>query len=81
MNLKRSSSFGGLTSLSMDTLPTYITDAARKRSMAVRRSLELKDLKEQENAKWMKQHRIKSQPMSRAVAMRAQAMDPHKEAS
>ncbi|XP_016129878.1 protein FAM161B-like [Sinocyclocheilus grahami] len=77
-NLKRSSSFGGLTSLSMDTLPTYITDAARKRSMAVRRSLELKDLKEQENAKWMKQHRIKSQAMSRAVAMRAKAMDPHK---
>uniref|UniRef100_A0A672N7U2 FAM161 centrosomal protein B n=1 Tax=Sinocyclocheilus grahami TaxID=75366 RepID=A0A672N7U2_SINGR len=78
MNLKRSSSFGGLTSLSMDTLPTYITDAARKRSMAVRRSLELNDLKEQENAKWMKQHRINSQSMSRAVAMRAQAMDPHK---
>lgn len=77
-NLKRSSSFGGLTSLSMDTLPTYITDAARKRSMAVRRSLELKDLKEQENAKWMKQHRIRSQAMSRAVAMRAKAMDPHK---
>ncbi|KAF4102470.1 protein FAM161B [Onychostoma macrolepis] len=77
-NLKRSSSFGGLTSLSMDTLPTYITDAARKRSMAVRRSLELKDLKEQENAKWMKQHKIKSQAMSRAVAMRAKAMDPHK---
>ncbi|XP_043119072.1 protein FAM161B isoform X2 [Puntigrus tetrazona] len=77
-NLKRSSSFGGLTSLSMDTLPTYITDAARKRSMAVRRSLELKDLKEQENARWMKQHRSKSQAMSRAVAMRAKAMDPHK---
>ncbi|CAM4643520.1 unnamed protein product [Leuciscus chuanchicus] len=77
-SLKRSSSFGGLTSLSMDTLPTYITDAARKRSMAVRRSLELKDLKEQENAEWMKQHRIRSQAMSRAVAMRAKAMDPHK---
>ncbi|RXN11330.1 protein FAM161B-like isoform X1 [Labeo rohita] len=77
-DLKRSSSFGGLTSLSMDTLPTYITDAARKRSMAVRRSLELKDLEQQENAKWMKQHRIKSQAMSRAVAMRAKAMDPHK---
>ncbi|KAL0170535.1 hypothetical protein M9458_035131, partial [Cirrhinus mrigala] len=42
------------------------------------RSLELKDLEEQENAKWMKQHRIKSQAMSRAVAMRAKAMDPHK---
>ncbi|XP_077094586.1 protein FAM161B isoform X2 [Siphateles boraxobius] len=77
-SLKRSSSFGGLTSLSMDTLPTYITDAARKRSTAVRRSLELKDLKEQENAEWMKQHRIKSQAMSGALAMRAKAMDPHK---
>lgn len=78
INLKRSSSFGGLTSLSMDTLPTYITDAARKRSMTIRRSLELKDLKEQENAEWMRQHRIKSQAMSKAVAMRAKAMDPHK---
>lgn len=78
VTIKRSSSFGGLTSLSMDTLPTYITDAARKRSMAVRRSLELKDLKEQENADWMKQHRIRSQAMSKAVAMRAKAMDPHK---
>ncbi|XP_051578310.1 LOW QUALITY PROTEIN: protein FAM161B [Myxocyprinus asiaticus] len=77
-SLKRSSSFGGLTSLSLDTLPTYITDAARKRSMAVRRSLELKDLKEQENTEWMRQHIIKSQAMSRAVAMRAKAMDPHK---
>ncbi|XP_056623154.1 protein FAM161B isoform X2 [Triplophysa dalaica] len=78
MNLKRSSSFGGLTSLSMDTLPTYITDAARRRSMAIRRSLELKDLKEQANAEWMRQHRIKSQAISKAVAMRAKAMDPHK---
>ncbi|KAI7804763.1 protein FAM161B isoform X2 [Triplophysa rosa] len=78
MNLKRSSSFGGLTSLSMDTLPTYITDAARRRSMAIRRSLELKDLKEQDNAEWMRQHRIKSQATSKAVAMRAKAMDPHK---
>jgi len=46
--------------------------------LSYRRSLELKDLKEQENAEWMKQHRIKSQAMSRAVAMRAKAMDPHK---
>lgn len=47
-------------------------------NLSYRRSLELKDLKEQENAKWMKQHRIRSQAMSRAVAMRAKAMDPHK---
>ncbi|KAL7862025.1 hypothetical protein SRHO_G00134660 [Serrasalmus rhombeus] len=77
-SLKRSNSFGGLTSLSMDTLPTYITDAARKRSMAIRKSLELRDSKEQENAEWMKQHQMNSQAMSRAVAARAKAMDPHK---
>nr|XP_055028427.1 protein FAM161B [Misgurnus anguillicaudatus] len=78
MNLKRSCSYGGLTSLSMDTLPIYTTDAARKRSMAIRRSLELSNLKEQEHAEWMKQHSIRSQAMSKAVAMRAKAMDPHK---
>ncbi|XP_072546519.1 protein FAM161B isoform X2 [Salminus brasiliensis] len=77
-SMKRSSSFGGLTSLSMDTLPTYITDAARKRSLAIRKSLELRDSKEQENAEWMKQHHINSQALSRALAARAKAMDPHK---
>lgn len=46
--------------------------------MLYRRSLELKDLKEQENAEWMRRHRIKSQAISKAVAMRAKAMDPHK---
>ncbi|XP_045572150.1 protein FAM161B [Salmo salar] len=41
--LKRSNSFGGLTSLSTDMLPTYITDAARKRCMAIRRSVEQRE--------------------------------------
>ena len=36
VRLKRSNSLGGVTSLSADTLPTYITDAARKRCMAIR---------------------------------------------
>ncbi|KAB5562318.1 hypothetical protein PHYPO_G00016500 [Pangasianodon hypophthalmus] len=76
--LKRSNSFSGLTSLSRDTLPTYITDAARKRSMAIRKSLELRDSKEQQNAEWMRQHRMKSQAMSRGVVARAKAMDPHR---
>ncbi|XP_066526296.1 protein FAM161B isoform X2 [Hoplias malabaricus] len=77
-SLKRNNFCGGLRSLSMDTLPTYITDAARKRSMAIRKSMELKDSKEQENAEWMKRHRMNAQAISRAVAARAKAMDPHK---
>ncbi|XP_062863654.1 protein FAM161B [Trichomycterus rosablanca] len=77
-SLKRSNSFGGLTSLSRDTLPTYITDAARKRSIAIRKSMELRDNKEQESTEWMKQHRLNSQAISRGVAARSKAMDPHK---
>uniref|UniRef100_A0A4W4GCB6 FAM161 centrosomal protein B n=1 Tax=Electrophorus electricus TaxID=8005 RepID=A0A4W4GCB6_ELEEL len=76
--LKKSHSFCGLTSLSMDTLPTYITDAARSRSMAIRKSLELRDSKEQENAQWMKRHRMNAEAISRAVLARSKAMDPHK---
>ncbi|XP_030643253.1 protein FAM161B [Chanos chanos] len=77
-NLKRSTSFAGLTSLSMDTLPTYITDAARKRRVAIRRSLEQREDKERESAEWMRRHRMNSEAMRRAVTVRAKAMDPHR---
>ncbi|MBN3273761.1 F161B protein, partial [Polyodon spathula] len=77
-HLKRSQSFNGILSLSTDTLPTYITDAARKRQAAIRSSLEQKDNKEQESAKWMKQHRLKSEAMNKAVTTRAKAMDTHR---
>ncbi|MGH0183777.1 UNVERIFIED_CONTAM: hypothetical protein FKN15_013198 [Acipenser sinensis] len=76
--LKRSQSFNGILSLSTDTLPTYITDAARKRQAAIRSSLEQKDNKEQESAKWMKQYRLKSEAMNKAVTTRAKAMDTHR---
>ncbi|XP_033857168.3 protein FAM161B-like isoform X1 [Acipenser ruthenus] len=76
--LKRSKSFNGILSLSTDTLPTYITDAARKRQAAIRSSLEQKDNKEQESAKWMKQYRLKSEAMNKAVTTRAKAMDTHR---
>ncbi|XP_058254314.1 protein FAM161B isoform X2 [Hemibagrus wyckioides] len=76
--LKRSNSFSGLTSLSRDFLPTYINDAARKRSMAIRKSQELRESKDQQNADWMKQYRMNSQAMSRGVVARAKAMDPHR---
>ncbi|XP_041710224.1 protein FAM161B [Coregonus clupeaformis] len=75
--LKRSNSFGGLTSLSTDTLPTYITDAARKRCMAIRKYVEQKESKEKESAEWMRRHRMRSQAMKKTVAVRAKVMDPH----
>ncbi|KAL4613149.1 protein FAM161B isoform X2 [Arapaima gigas] len=76
--MKRSHSFGDITSLSANTLPTYITDAARRRSSAIRRSLEEKEHKEQENVEWIKQHTMKSQAIRKTVTTRARAMDPHK---
>ncbi|KAM4625886.1 protein FAM161B [Polymixia lowei] len=76
-HLKRSSSFGGLTSLSTDTLPLYITDAARKRGMAIRKSVELKDSKSQESADWMTRYHVRSQAMKKTVTIRAKVMDPH----
>ncbi|XP_036397397.1 protein FAM161B [Megalops cyprinoides] len=77
-DLKRSHSFSGITSLSTDTLPTYITDAARKRGSAIRRSMEEKMRKESENAHWMEQHKVRSQAMKSMVTSRARAVDPHK---
>ncbi|KAJ8288819.1 hypothetical protein COCON_G00014780 [Conger conger] len=76
--LKRSHSFSGITSLSTDTLPTYITDDARKRCSAIRRSMEEKVNKEHENAQWMQVHKIKAQSMKNTVTSRAKAMDPHR---
>ncbi|XP_060735324.1 protein FAM161B [Tachysurus vachellii] len=74
--LKRSNSFSGLTSLSRDFLPTYMNDAARKRSIAIRKSQERKEINEQNE--WMKQYRMNSQSMSRGIVARAKVMDPHK---
>ncbi|XP_064184784.1 protein FAM161B isoform X1 [Anguilla rostrata] len=76
--LKRSHSFSGITSLSADILPTYITDDARKRCSAIRRSMEEKVSKENESAQWMQVHKIKSQSMKNTVTSRAKAMDPHR---
>ncbi|XP_027028272.2 protein FAM161B isoform X2 [Tachysurus fulvidraco] len=74
--LKRSNSFSGLTSLSRDFLPTYMNDAARKRSMAIRKSQERREINEQNE--WMKQYRMNSDSMSRGIVARAKVMDPHK---
>nr|XP_005986623.2 PREDICTED: protein FAM161B isoform X1 [Latimeria chalumnae] len=76
--LRRSCSFSGVSALSSDTLPTYITDAERRRQSAIRNSLEKKLNKEKEQARWMEQHRMNSQTMKKNVMRRAKAMDTHK---
>ncbi|KAJ7990706.1 hypothetical protein DPEC_G00289700 [Dallia pectoralis] len=75
--LKRSNSFGGLTSLSTDTLPTYITDAARKRYMAIRMSLLQREKKEQESVEFMRKLTMKSEAMKKTVSVHAKVTDPH----
>ncbi|XP_062325955.1 protein FAM161B [Osmerus eperlanus] len=77
VRLKRSHSFGGVTSLSTDTLPTYITDAARQRCLAIRKSMEQIDSQKQESAEWMRRHEMRSQALKKTVSMRAKVMDPH----
>ncbi|KAF1374913.1 hypothetical protein PFLUV_G00233980 [Perca fluviatilis] len=76
-NLSRSKSLGALTSLSADTLPTYITDAARKRCMAIRKSMEMRDSKNQESVDWLRKYQMRSQAMKKTVTLHAKLLDPH----
>ncbi|AWP16560.1 putative protein FAM161B [Scophthalmus maximus] len=77
LSLSRSKSLGALTSLSPDTLPTYITDAVRKRGMAIRKSLEMRDSKNHEHAEWLRKYQTRSQAMKKTVALHAKFLDPH----
>ncbi|KAM9708949.1 protein FAM161B isoform 1-T2 [Menidia menidia] len=74
--LVRSKSLGALT-LSADTLPTYITDAVRKRSMAIRDSMEIRERKIQESADWLKNYQMRSQSIKKGVLLHAKFLDPH----
>ncbi|KAM9341276.1 protein FAM161B [Symphorus nematophorus] len=76
-NLRESKSLGALTSLSTDTLPTFITDAVRKRCMTIRKSMEMRDSKNQESADWLKKYQIRSEAMKKTVALHAKMLDPH----
>ncbi|XP_030299448.1 protein FAM161B isoform X2 [Sparus aurata] len=76
-NLSRSKSLGTLTSLSKDTLPTFITDDVRKRGMAIRKSMEMRDSKNQEGADWLRMYQMKSQAMKKTVTLHAKLLDPH----
>ncbi|KAM6912265.1 protein FAM161B [Xenentodon cancila] len=76
-NLSRSKSLGALTRLSSDTLPTYITDAVRKRCVAIKKSMELRDSKNQESVEWLRNYQMRGQAMKKTVAMHAKLLDPH----
>ncbi|KAK7904708.1 hypothetical protein WMY93_017315 [Mugilogobius chulae] len=76
--LSRSKSLGVLTSLSTDTLPVYITDAARKRSEAIRKSMEVRESKSQESAEWLRKYQMRSEAMQRTVTLHAKLLDPHR---
>uniref|UniRef100_UPI00398EEBE1 protein FAM161B isoform X2 n=1 Tax=Pristiophorus japonicus TaxID=55135 RepID=UPI00398EEBE1 len=76
-HLTGSNYFSGIHSLSSDTLPTYTTDAARKRQSAVRKSLEERDKQKLEKAQWMEKYKMNTQDMSKTLLVRAKAMDPH----
>ncbi|KAM4542016.1 protein FAM161B isoform 2-T3 [Odontesthes bonariensis] len=76
-NLIRSKSLGALTLMSADTLPTYITDAVRKRCMAIRNSMETRESKTQESVDWLRNYQRKSQAIKKAVVLHAKLLDPH----
>lgn len=76
--MRRSHSLTGLSSLSSNTLPVYITDCTKRREFAIRCSLQEKESKEIERAAWMDSHRKKSQALNKSVTRRAKVLDPHK---
>ncbi|KAM8915439.1 protein FAM161B [Spinachia spinachia] len=75
--LSRSKSLGALTSLSANTLPTYITDATRQRGAAIRKSMEMMDSKNQVGADWLRRYQMRSQAMKKTVTLHARLLDPH----
>ncbi|XP_044291733.1 protein FAM161B isoform X2 [Varanus komodoensis] len=76
--MQRSRSLIGISSLSSNTLPIYITDAVRKRESAIKLLQEGKKDKENEGVHWAELQRKKCQAMQKSVNCRAKAMDPHK---
>ncbi|XP_055449150.1 protein FAM161B [Psammomys obesus] len=75
--LPPSRSLNGITSFSANTLPVHISDVTRKRQSTVRMSLEKRD-KQDKSIQWLEMHKKNCQAMSKLVALRAKAMDPHK---
>ncbi|KAM3918751.1 protein FAM161B [Leptodactylus fuscus] len=73
---QRSSAY--MSSLSPNTLPVYITDSTKRREVAIRSSLQDKDIQDIEREKWLREHRQKSLRMQHSLSRRAKSLDPHK---
>lgn len=67
-----------LSSLSLNTLPIYITDSTKRREVAIRSSLQDRDNRNLERDKWLSEQRRRSQTMQSSLSRRARALDPHK---
>eukprot|EP00079_Xenopus_tropicalis_P012060 XP_002938640.1 PREDICTED: protein FAM161B [Xenopus tropicalis] len=73
----RSISNMDLSSLSLNTLPVYITDSTNRRKLAIRSSLEEKHHQNTKSAEWSKKQKKKGQLTQRSLSRRAKALDPH----
>ncbi|NWZ35623.1 F161B protein, partial [Brachypodius atriceps] len=78
VSVQKSHSLPGLSSLSSNTLPVYITDATRKRESAIRHAQDNKKDGDKEGIYWMEKQKMKCQAMQKSVNSRAKALDPHK---
>ncbi|RVE57159.1 hypothetical protein OJAV_G00213660 [Oryzias javanicus] len=76
-NLNRSKSLGALTLLSANTLPIYISDAVRKRCMAIKRSMELRESKNQESMDWLRNYQKRSKALKKTITLHSKLLDPH----
>ncbi|NXW75922.1 F161B protein, partial [Hirundo rustica] len=78
VSVQKSHSLPGLSSLSSNTLPVYITDATRKRESAIRYAQDNKKEGNKEGIYWLEKQKMKCQAMQKSVNSRAKALDPHK---
>ncbi|XP_064005449.1 protein FAM161B [Pogoniulus pusillus] len=78
VSVQKSHSVTGLSSLSSNTLPVYITDATRKRESAIRYSQDNKKEGDKEKMYWVEKQKKKCQAIRKSVNSRAKALDPHK---
>ncbi|KFV99296.1 Protein FAM161B, partial [Fulmarus glacialis] len=78
VSVQKSHSLTGLSSLSSNTLPVHITDAARKRESAIRYSQDNKKEGDKEGIYWLEKQKKKCQAIQKSVNSRAKALDPHK---
>ncbi|XP_069806946.1 protein FAM161B isoform X3 [Dendropsophus ebraccatus] len=66
------------SSLSLNTLPVYITDGTKRREVSIRSSLQERENQDIKREKWLRKHQEKSLAMRPSLSRRAKALDPHK---